>query len=314
MPEISVIMLTYNRRRFLERSIPSVLNQTWKDFEYIIVDNGSDDGSAAYCDWWAQKDERVKVIHMERSNIGAGRNAGLDAAVGRYVTFVDDDDRMTEDMLEFLYMLAKKHDADISICGSWRENEEGVFPKYVFSEELVYDKKTAIHELLERKKFNAGFPTKLFKREKFLKVRFSDQGRYDDIGACYRFFAQAEKVAAKGEPKYYCYRHAGNNSAFTTNDSLLSEEQLSTYLDEFRQRTEYLSGMFPDEAPYYRYTEWSYMISMCHKLLAIKKLSCQSIYEEMKKALMTHWEEIWNGPYTKDFERGWLSEIEKGDM
>ena len=89
---ISVIMLTYNRESMVGRAIESILNQTYRDFEYIIVDNGSDDRSGEIADASAAKDPRIKVLHIEKSNIGTGRNIGLDAATGEYITFIDDDD------------------------------------------------------------------------------------------------------------------------------------------------------------------------------------------------------------------------------
>ena len=89
---ISVIMLTYNRESMVGRAIESILNQTYRDFEYIIVDNGSDDRSGEIADAYAAKDPRIKVLHIEKSNIGTGRNIGLDAATGEYITYIDDDD------------------------------------------------------------------------------------------------------------------------------------------------------------------------------------------------------------------------------
>ena len=126
---ISVIMLTYNRESMVGRAIESILNQTYRDFEYIIVDNGSDDRSGEIADAYAAKDPRIKVLHIEKSNIGTGRNIGLDAATGEYITFIDDDDTAEPDMLEFLYGLAKEQDADISLSGSMKEVNGEFLPK-----------------------------------------------------------------------------------------------------------------------------------------------------------------------------------------
>lgn len=121
MPKISVIMLTYNRQELVGRAIESVLTQTFTDFEYIIVDNGSTDMGGVIADEYALKDGRIKVIHRERGNIGSGRNAGLDAATGEYITFIDDDDFVESDFLDFLYKLAVENNADVSICGANKE-------------------------------------------------------------------------------------------------------------------------------------------------------------------------------------------------
>ena len=104
MPKISVIMLTYNRENLVSRAIESILNQTENDFEFVIIDNGSSDNSGKIADEYAKNDSRIKVIHREKGNIGSGRNTGLDAVNGEYVTFIDDDDWAESDFLEFLYI------------------------------------------------------------------------------------------------------------------------------------------------------------------------------------------------------------------
>ena len=115
---ISVIMLTYNRERLVSRAIESILNQTYRDFEFLIVDNGSMDKSGKIADTYAKQDARIRVIHRERGNIGAGRNTGLDAARGAYITFLDDDDWVEPDFLAFLWKRLEGSGADISICGT----------------------------------------------------------------------------------------------------------------------------------------------------------------------------------------------------
>ena len=115
---ISVIMLTYNREELVGRAIESILAQTYRDFEFIIVDNGSSDRSGAIADEYAAKDARIRVIHRERGNIGSGRNTGLDAAQGEHIAFIDDDDWTEPDFLEFLHSLMVEYNADVSICGA----------------------------------------------------------------------------------------------------------------------------------------------------------------------------------------------------
>ena len=229
---ISVIMLTYNRESMVGRAIESILNQTYRDFEYIIVDNGSDDRSGEIADAYAAKDPRIKVLHIEKSNIGTGRNTGLDAATGEYITFIDDDDTAEPDMLEFLYGLAKEQDADISLSGSMKEVNGEFLPNCMFDEKLVMTPEEAVITLLKRKKYNAAMPSKLMRREIFDKIRFRTEGKYDDITVVYKYFAEAKKVVAYGLPKYCFWRHSGNNSAFTTNDLLLTPEQLDEYFEE----------------------------------------------------------------------------------
>lgn len=308
MVKVSVIMLTYNREALVGRAIESVLAQTMKKFEYIIVDNGSTDNSGAIAEEYAKVDERIRVLHIPKSTIGAGRNAGLDVAGGEYITFIDDDDTAEPDMLEFLYGLAKEADADISVCGSTKEVEGEFLPNCVFDEKLVMTPEEAVVMLLKRKKCNAAMPTKLVKRELFDEIRFLPEGKYDDIRATYKYFASANRVAAHGVPKYCFWRHPGNNSAFTTNDLLLTPEQLDEYFDAFRERTEYLSKKLPKIADYAQYSEWSYMISMCNKISRNNLVSCGKQLEFVKKELTEHYNEFYESEYIEEFEKEFMRE------
>ena len=306
MVKVSVIMLTYNRETLVRRAIESVLTQTMRDFEYIIVDNGSTDRSGDIAEEYAKTDSRIHVLHIPKSNIGTGRNAGLDMARGEYVAFIDDDDTAEPDMLDFLYGLAKEAGADISFCGSTKEVEGEFLPNCMFEEKLVMTPEEAVIMLLKRKKCNAAMPTKLVKRELFDEIRFLPEGKYDDIRATYKYFACANKVAAYGMPKYCFWRHPGNNSAFTTNDLLLTPEQLDEYFNAFRERTEYLSAKLPKIADYARYSEWSYMISMCNKISKNNLVSCQKQLEFVKKELTAHYKEFYESEYIEEFEREFM--------
>lgn len=306
MHKVSVIMLTYNRENLVERAIQSILCQTMKAFEYIIIDNGSTDRSGQIADEYAQKDDRIKVVHISKSNIGTGRNVGLDLATGKYITFIDDDDTAEPDMLEFLYNLAIENDADISLCGSKKEVDGQFLDNCVFSDKLTMTPEEAVVTLLKRKKYNAAMPTKMLRKELFDKIRFKEEGKYDDISVVYKYFAEAKKVVAHGVPKYCFWRHSGNNSAFTSNDLLLTPEQLDEYFDAFRERTEYLSAKLPAIAEYAQYSEWSYMISMCNKIHKNNLVACKQQLEYVEKELIIHYDEFYDSPYIQEFEREFM--------
>jgi len=112
-PDISVIMPVYNSRQYLACAIESVLAQTHKNFELILVDDGSTDGCDVICDAYAQKDSRVRVIHKSNGGISSARNAGITAARGEYLAFCDNDDRYLPNLLRDNYRLAKQNNADI---------------------------------------------------------------------------------------------------------------------------------------------------------------------------------------------------------
>ena len=112
-PDVSVIMPVYNSKQYLACAIESVLSQTHKNFELILVDDGSTDGCDAVCDAYMQKDRRVRVIHKSNGGISSARNAGVSAARGEYLAYCDNDDKYLPNLLRDNYALAKKSGADI---------------------------------------------------------------------------------------------------------------------------------------------------------------------------------------------------------
>jgi glycosyltransferase involved in cell wall biosynthesis len=290
-------MLTYNREVFVSRAIESVLAQTFRDFEFIIVDNGSTDRSGAIVDEYAVRDSRIRVIHRKRGNIGSGRNAGLGAARCEWIVFIDDDDWCEPDFLEFLYALADSNDADISICGAADK---------VSCEKCVMSAEEAVIELLWRKRYNVQFPTKLLRRKLFNGIRFSENAKYDDIELMPKILASANRVAYHGLPKYTFYRHGDNNSAWTTDHSLLDNSTLAEYLSVYRERTEWLSARFPDSIPAWRYFEWSFMISMVEKITRLGLKDCGEQADILKQELAANRDEFLNSPYILNFEKDWV--------
>ena len=304
-------MSTFNRKNFLNRSITSILKQDIVEFEFIIVNNGSFDGSDIICNEFAEKDARIKVIHKKPGTIASGRNAGLDAASGEYIAFVDDDDYVHPDMMSFLHNNIIKFDADLSICGSMREISGKLIPYYVYDNCFIMNTEEAILELLKREKFSNATPTKLWKRKIFENVRFIEDRKYDDANSVYKLISYAERVVAHGLPKYCFCRHDSNISAHVTNDLLLNPTQLEEYLQICRERTVYLTNKLPAISKYIKYAEWSYMISMCNKISKNNLTQCEKQLDFIKKELEINYDEFYKSEYIKDFEKLFMAEYIK---
>jgi glycosyltransferase involved in cell wall biosynthesis len=296
-PSVSVIMLTYNREKLVSRAVTSILSQTFDDFEFIIVDNGSADRSGFIADEYAAKDNRIRVIHRERGNIGSGRNAGLDASRGEYIAFVDDDDWAEPDYLEFLYGLAKKNDAEFVICGAADK---------AFDEYCVMTPEEAVIELLWRRRYNVAFPAKLIARRLFDCNRFPDTGKFDDIALMPKIMAGANKVVYHGLPKYTFDRHEGNNSSWTTNHKLITPDILDEYLAVYRERTKWLCEVFPNSASAWRYFEWSFMISMVDKVTQLELRECAKQLKVMTAELREQRDAFYDSGLILDFEKEWV--------
>lgn len=121
---ISVIVPVYKAEKYLERCVNSILNQTYRDLELILVDDGSPDGSPELCDRFAQQDSRVRVIHKENGGVSTARNAGLEAARGEYIAFVDSDDWIEPYMYETMLSAAQKHNCDVVMCDCVKDHAD----------------------------------------------------------------------------------------------------------------------------------------------------------------------------------------------
>ena len=121
---ISIIVPIYKTEKYLDRCIKSIINQTYKNLEVILVDDGSPDRCGVICDKWAQKDKRIKVIHKENGGVSDSRNAGLDIANGEYIGFVDSDDYIHKDFIKILYNLCKENNSDISVCETFKTDKD----------------------------------------------------------------------------------------------------------------------------------------------------------------------------------------------
>lgn len=120
IPKVSIIVPIYNVEKYLDRCMESLVNQTLKDIEVIMVDDGSPDRCPQMCEEWAKKDSRIKVVHKKNGGLGFARNSGLDVATGKYVAFVDSDDFVKTDMYEKLYEQVEQYQADTIFCGLYK--------------------------------------------------------------------------------------------------------------------------------------------------------------------------------------------------
>lgn len=304
---ISVIMLAYNREQYIKNMIEDILNQTYKNFEFIIVDNGSMDHSAEIADHYAAQDQRISVIRLESpKSIGYARNLGLRKSRGEYVAYVDDDDRVKPDFLEFLFNLIEENDADMAMCGAAQGDGKSKEPQCLFEEKKILTGEEALRLFLERKYIRANTPTKLYKREILEKFPFEEKYRNEDIHTQYKYLLSAKKVAIHGLDKYYFTLHDSNVSAFVSDAGRWNAQTMKDYLEAFHNRTEYIEQNAPDTYAIALYSEWSFMISMIEKIDKFNLTDCAEIGRELIQILKRHKEQFINMPETKDFEKEWI--------
>ena len=203
---VSIIVPVYNVEKYLEKCIYSILNQSYKNIEIILVDDGSTDDSGKICDHFSNVDHRISVIHKKNGGLSDARNAALDIAKGTYVTFVDSDDYIKVDYVQYLYTLLKKYDADISICEFDYMDESGkrINHPLANNKEMEFNQKKALKKLLGQKLYTNSSSGKLFKMEYFADIRYPFGKLYEDTLTIYKLFLKAKKISFGARP-LYCY-------------------------------------------------------------------------------------------------------------
>lgn len=161
-PKISVIVPVYKAEAYLERCIDSILAQTFKEFEVLLIDDGSPDNSGKICDEYAVKDIRVRVFHKENGGVSSARQCGVENSLGEYTIHVDPDDWVESNMLEALYIKAKETDADMVICDYYINYEKKGIQEYRDQKPKSLDSDTIISELFQ--KLHGSCCNKLVKR------------------------------------------------------------------------------------------------------------------------------------------------------
>ena len=140
---VTIVLPIYNVEKYLNRCINSIVNQTYKNLEIILVDDGSPDKCSQMCDEWEKKDTRIKVVHKQNEGLGMARNTGIENATGDYICFFDSDDYLELTAIEKLYKLAKKTDSDIVTYGYSKVDDSGnIYEKSIPNvKKTTYEKK-----------------------------------------------------------------------------------------------------------------------------------------------------------------------------
>lgn len=217
---ISVIVPVYRVEKFLPQCIESVLNQTFTDFELILVDDGSPDRCPAICDEAAERDARVRVIHQANAGLSAARNAGIEAAHGAWLSFVDSDDYIAPHFCEKLYQTAQRTNADCVMCSVQNVDESG---KPIDSALMrVADEVKTGQEVLRKIGRDDVTPyltawNKLYRRKLFNTLRYPAGRQNEDVFVFAELFCQVQRAVCVAEPLYFYRKRIGSimNSAVT---------------------------------------------------------------------------------------------------
>lgn len=242
---ITVIINVYNGERFIKKCLENIINQTYKNLEILVVNDGSTDNTLSICK--EIKDNRIRIINQENKGLSLSRNVGIDNAKGEYLFFIDVDDWIDEDTIEYLYKLCKENKAEMSTCRAIEVYKEQLNGKEKI--EIENSKKENKLKLLNKEEMlkktlislnnEVVIWNKFIKKDLFNNVRFEDR-IVNDVVVTYKLVINTNKIAYGEEIKYFYFK---NNESITYKNK--ADRQIDMYKASM-ERYEYVKNIYPD--------------------------------------------------------------------
>lgn len=211
--KISIVVPVYKVEKFLHRCIKSVLNQTYSNWELILVDDGSPDTCGKICDNYAEKDKRIQVVHQKNQGVSVARNIGIDVCSGDYLYFVDADDYIKENTLEIMMKTAQDGAYDIVMSGHYRVEQDGRIKKQSENWEAS-DDIDKLRRMLLVNRLPSFVWGKLYKKACWGNIRFHEGMLFEDFYTVIQPFMKATSACLITRPLYF-YSHENENSIMT---------------------------------------------------------------------------------------------------
>lgn len=283
-PLISVIVPVYKVEPYLDKCISSIVNQTYKNLEIILVDDGSPDNCPAMCDAWAEKDSRIRVIHKTNGGLSDARNAGMAVATGELMAFVDSDDWIAPDMYEHLYRRLAEDNSDIAACGVQMIWEDKT-PSRALTREgsCVLNQEEAMQAIIEESWLKQPVWYKLYKTALVRDILFPKGKYHEDVFWSYQAVGRAQRVSVLDHIGYYYLQRGG---------SIMGEGYSLKRLDAVEakvQRCAYIQERLPALSPLAVKDLWFTCIYQGQLALrALDKAEAEKILTNFENIMETH--------------------------
>lgn len=282
---ISVIIPVYNVKQYIERCIDSVLNQTYKNIEIILVDDGSNDGCNEICNMYAEKDKRIKVVHIKNSGVSNARNLGIRLANGDFITFVDADDYIDTSCIEKMYKLCKDEQCDIGIVGTLENNE--LTNKTNTSGEsidMVLSAENALKEMLNEKYYYGNVWGKIYKTDIWKNIHFNEDTVIgEDMEVLYKVLLKSNKVKINTNERLYYYTKNRNDSATKSNYNKNWEKEIAICENILKDCRENHKDVFPFALKRYIRINYSCIV----KILTYDSEN-KEVYTQLRKNILKY--------------------------
>ncbi len=234
-PLISIIVPVYKVEKYLDKCVSSIAGQTYKNLEIILVDDGSPDSCGTMCDIWAEKDNRIRVVHKENGGLSDARNAGLAVATGEYISFIDSDDWIEPNFIQILWDLLRSTGSDIAACGiDPFYEDEPLNPIATQGSKECFQREEALRRLIQDQLRQVVW-NKLYKKDTIGNILFAKGKLHEDEFWSYQVIGNAEKVAVTDTPGYHYLQRResimGAKYTLRRLDAIEAKEQRQVYLE-----------------------------------------------------------------------------------
>mgnify|MGYP002532583580 CR=1 FL=1 len=204
---VSIIVPVYNAKKYLSNTLESILKQSYKNLEIILINDGSTDNSKEICEHYAKIDSRIILLNKINGGVSSARNYGLEVAKGDYISFIDSDDYLTVDMIEILVKDVQNTDAEIAVCGYWHITESEYKEKIKELKDVNMNKIEILKKPIEyfySKKYMPNIWNKIFKKSLIENIRFDNSIYYgEDFLFCALAFMKANIASYRSDKKYF---------------------------------------------------------------------------------------------------------------
>ena len=306
---VSVIVPVYKVENYIRKCLDSIINQTYRELDIILVDDGSPDNCGKICDEYAENDSRIRVIHKENGGLSSARNAALDVIKGNWVICIDSDDYVHPDMIKRLYEAANANSAQISICAHYEEFEDRLLiTQKVEDNTIVWNKDEALRKLVEDSDVKSYAWGKLYRADLFENVRYPDGRNYEDIATTYYLFDKSEKIVKI--PDYLYYYFIRNDSISFNNSTAAWHKGCHASCLGQQERAEYFRNKgYEDLYQLAMAKLLPYLFSNIRSGYSVDELSDVN---DTKKYIEAHRKDFADNPYISQKDKGLIPIYLKG--
>lgn len=289
--KIAIIVPVYNVKNYLKKCIESILNQTYSNLEIILVDDGSTDGSGKICDDYSF-DERILVLHKRNEGLSIARNTGVAVSEAKYIMFVDSDDYISIDCVEYLYHIMNKHNADISMgfCPAVKIGED--YKRKTDIHDVCLDSEKTLEKMCYKDEICNSAWGKLYKRELVQKYPYPAGWIFEDLATTYKIIGDCKKIAIGSKDIYYYVQR---------DDSIVHKnmnENMFMGIEAAENQLQYIKKNFPNiiEAAEYFYVYK--IIQFIPNIIKNNDLN-KGYYRRLKKYLKKYSKKVFRNLKTK---------------